>query len=345
MMCFTGFEYLLIDAANHYGLDKKLFGERIQWARENLDSLEGFTNRADKKPLYLKAVQAIRKAQQGVPTGHLVGFDGVCSGIQIMSTITGCIKGAEATGLVDPNVRADAYSSVTAAMNELLGGQGLNTTRDKAKQALMTSYYGSKAEPIKVFGENTPELNAFYQAAQEVAPGAWELLQDLLSSWQSGALSHNWQLPDGFEAKVKVMVQKDTRIEVDELDHSSFTYQYYINEGQEKGLSNVANVVHSIDAYVLRCIHRRCNYNRELAEQAQSWLQNGLDKPVQPTKLEPAVTYYCDLYEQSGIADVVILPHLTAENVHQLKCDHIQSLLKLVEHMLTYKPFEVVAIH
>ena len=77
---YTGFEYLLIDAANQYGLDKKLFGERIQWARDNMDVLESHVNDADTPALYLKAVQAIRKAQQGVPTGHLVGMDACCSG-------------------------------------------------------------------------------------------------------------------------------------------------------------------------------------------------------------------------------------------------------------------------
>lgn len=43
------------------------------------------------------------------------------------------------------------------------------------------AFYGSKAKPKEIFGEDTPELNAFYQAAQQVAPGAWELLQDLLA--------------------------------------------------------------------------------------------------------------------------------------------------------------------
>ena len=345
MQKFTGFEYLMIDLANQFGLDKELFNTRIQWAKDNLDNLEQLQDQADNKPLFIKAMMAIRKAQQKIPTGHLVGFDGVCSGIQIMSTITGCIKGAEATGLVDPNKRADAYSAVTQSMNDILGGQGLTTTRGKAKQALMTSFYGSRAEPIKVFGEETPELNAFYQAAQATAPGAWELLQDLLASWQAGALSHEWRLPDGYEAKVKVMVAKEARIEVDELDHASFTYQYYVNEGQEKGLSNVANVVHSIDAYVLRCIHRRCNYDMSTVEAAVYWLTEALDNPVHIQKQDPAIAYYTNLYQASGIADVVIIDHLTATNVHHLSAQHIQDLLRILDGMLEYKPFEVVTIH
>lgn len=216
MITYSGFEYLLIDACNNWGGDKWLFEERIKWAEDNIHQLEMLTDTAESKPLYIKAVMAIRKAQAGIPTGHLVAMDACCSGISIMSVLTGCITGATSTGLVDPNVRADAYSLTTANMKDILGTD-FEVSRKDAKAALMTSYYGSKAKPKEIFGENTPELNAFYQAAQKVAPGAWELLQDLLASWQPYALKHSWQMPDGFNVEVKVMSKKEVRVEVDEL--------------------------------------------------------------------------------------------------------------------------------
>lgn len=80
MINYSGWQWLLIDAANQYGLDKLLFEGRIDWAEHNLGCLEGFTDTAETKPLYIKAVMAIRKAQQGIPTGHMVAVDGVCSG-------------------------------------------------------------------------------------------------------------------------------------------------------------------------------------------------------------------------------------------------------------------------
>ena len=244
MKSFTGYEYLLIDIANNFGLDKMLFEERIQWATEHLDELESLADKAECQPLYLKAVMALRKAQKGIPTGHLVGFDACCSGLQIMSAITGCVSGATATGLVDPNVRADAYTVVTDTMNSILGS-GVVVSRKDAKRAVMTTFYGSKNTPKEIFGEDTPEINAFYQAANQVAPGAWELLQDLLASWQPYALVHSWKLPDGYDARVKVMGKITARVEVDELEHATFSYEFYENVGTKKGLSNAANVVHS----------------------------------------------------------------------------------------------------
>lgn len=355
MTPFTGFQYLLIDAANQFGLDKLLFEERIQWGMDNLADLEALTDQAEAKtkPLYVKAVQAIRKAQAGIPTGHLVGFDASCSGIQVMSALTGCYAGAHATGLVDPNVRADAYTAVTNAMNEVLGGVGVNVSRAKAKEATMTSFYGSKAKPIEIFGEGTPELAAFYAAATVVAPGAWGLLQDLLASWQPYALKHEWQLPDGYEAKVKVMNKIETRIEVDELDHATFTYQYYVNEGSDKGLSNAANVVHSVDAYVLRSIHRRCNYDKELAEWVQIMIEAELEARVQipghmtegKVPATKAIAYYANLFERHQVADVVIMEHLSCNQVRNLSTEHLEKLGSIVESMLCHEPFEVVTIH
>ena len=80
MKRFTGWEYLLIDAANAFGYDKMTFEKRLEWATCYIDDLETLAKVADSKPLYIKAVMAIRKAQKGIPTGHLVAMDAVCSG-------------------------------------------------------------------------------------------------------------------------------------------------------------------------------------------------------------------------------------------------------------------------
>lgn len=137
MIFYTGYQWLLIEIAGHFGLDKLTFPKRIQWTEKHLDSLETMANDADDIPLYKKAVMALRKAQAGLPMGHLTGVDASASGIQIMSALTGCIAGATATGLVDPGVRADAYSILTNTMNDLLGGN-FHVDRTNAKQAMMT---------------------------------------------------------------------------------------------------------------------------------------------------------------------------------------------------------------
>ena len=349
MNCYSGFEYLLIDLANHFGMDKVTFEERIHWARTNLDNLEALADQADEPYLYHKTVASIRKAQQHQPTGHLVAMDACCSGIQIMSAITGCISGARATGLVDPDRRADAYSELQTRMQAELGEQ-FTVKRSDAKDALMTSFYGSKAKPKEIFGEDTIELATFYKAGQEMAPGAFELLQDLLDSWQPFALVHEWKLPDGYDARVKVMQKEECRIEVDELDHASFTYEYYVNQGSEKGLSNVANVVHSIDAFILREMIRRCNHTGLNLKAYENWIEAALLErhmgcTVYAEPLEGEHRYFVEQYERSGMPTAAILPWLNLANVHDLPTDLLLKLKSILNTMLQYKSFPVVTIH
>lgn len=80
MKFFSGWEWLLIDLANQYGLDKELFETRIQWAQEHLQEAESLVSKAETQPLFIKALMAIRAAQKGIPTGHMVGVDAICSG-------------------------------------------------------------------------------------------------------------------------------------------------------------------------------------------------------------------------------------------------------------------------
>lgn len=359
MELFTGWQYLLIDVANQAGHDKLLFAERIQWTLDRLDQLEALADAIKPKdrPLYLKAVMAVRRAQAGQSSGHLVAFDAVCSGLQIMSAVTGCPDGARATGLIDTGKRPDAYTEATERMGFLLGSD-IVLDRDKIKKGVMTRFYGSRAEPLKLFGKDTPELAAFYEALTLMAPGACDLLQVLLDSWDHQTLAHQWLLPDGHLARVKVMVQKQTTIEVDELDGLTFEYVYDNNEASMKRrevptLANVANVVHSLDAYVLRSLLRRCNYDPRVASRAHDLIEAELlerslegkqPEPVEPGSWEEWATL-ASRWEATRMADVAILPWLNAITVGAMDEAHLRQLKRVLNTMLLYKPFPVITIH
>lgn len=106
-----------------------------------------------------------------------------------------------------------------------------------------------------------------------------------------------------------------------------------------------------VDAYVLRCMHRRCNYDREVVEQAgqlieEELLQRSKDE-VHRNMTRPAgkAGYYVDQYNRSTLVDVVILPYLNEVNVQQLSQKHLEKLARIVHGMLQYKPFELVTVH
>lgn len=256
MKYFTGIEYINIAIANYYGMDKFTWQERLDWVGLNAGSLGSFTPVADEPLLYAKALRAREDALNHIPTGFIMGLDATQSGLQIMSCMIGCeITGSNVN--LGPNTeRKDFYIKMAAAMSNFS-----NTAIDRAmmKDPVMTTFYGSIAEPKKVFGADTPELAAYYAALGSEAPGAMEVLADIQGCWQSGALYHEWLMPDGHTAHVKVMQEVDKKIEVDALDHATFTHRMEINEGQDVGISLAANIVHSVDGYVVREMVRRAH--------------------------------------------------------------------------------------
>ena len=353
---YTGWEYLAIDVANNFNLDldKKTFEERIDWFNSNIEDLEKLAegDKWKERPLYLKAVQTIRKAQKGASTGHMVGLDATCSGMQIMSVMTGCKPGAKATGLINPNARADAYTECMSVVNNFITTNVI-VSRSEIKEAVMTHLYGSKAEPEKLFGKDTEELAAFHKAMRIMAPGASEMLEALIHSWKPYELAHEWVLPDGYEVFIPVMQVQEDRIEVDELG-SSFTYQWSENLGVKKGVKNAANCVHSVDAYLLRTVIRRCNYDVNWANNCNRAIQSLLIErlynksgPVSKDGLDLSETALSliDRYNACLLADTILLDHLEVDQLACLTSAHLRKLSGTIQSMLDHKPFPVVTVH
>lgn len=330
MQKFTAKEYLFIDLANHFGLDKETFEVRIQWVEDNLDDLESLMDQADDPILYIKTVMAIRDGQKGIPSGHPIAFDSCASGLQVMGTLMNCKKTCNLVGLIDPNRRADAYTDVTKLMSKRLGTQ-VTVARSEVKPALMTHFYGSRMKPLEIFGEDTPELHAFYETLEEEAPGASELMRILLGTWQPYATTHDWVMPDGFHVKCPVLVPVDVKIEVDELDHSTFTHRFYENEGTEKGLSNAANATHAIDGMVVREINRRCNYDPNTVNKAKKLIEANINYSAKP-----------EVEKFTSFKEVELINETNISNYSQ---GQLRRILDLVNRTLEHKPFHVICVH
>ena len=340
-------DYLCIDIANHFGLDKLLFEDRIKWVKDNYAQLEELADKADVKPLYLKAVHELRNVVAGKPTGHIVQLDATCSGIQLLSAMAGCVRGADATGLVS-HKRADAYTDVTREMNKILQLRGMSTIvvpRKDVKRAMMTSVYGSTAVPKEVFGEGDL-LEVFYSAVAVVAPAAFELMTALLHTWQPYALQHSWVMPDNHHVMIKVLEQKETRIEVDELNHATFTTYVTINQGTEKGVANVANVTHSVDAYVLRSVIRRASFDVNKVQEAYKLLNDSLSADADTTEpCDDALQTMLDIYKYSAMLDVSIIDYINEKNVRHVPLPMVIRLLAILTEMLARGSSPVVTVH
>lgn len=190
----------------------------------------------------------------------------------------------------------------------------------------------------------------------QMAPGACQLLEALKNSWKPYALSHDWVLPDGYEAHVKVMESMEKRIEVDELNHSTFTYAYKVNQGCEKDVKNAANVVHSVDAYILRSLIRRCNYDFDWVVEWSGIIRGILvDHAISPTlpennaltELGAGAAGFAAIqrYKKTGIADITLLDHISVENIQFIGVKHLRQLARLLNQMLVHEPFPIITVH
>jgi len=217
-----------------------------------------------------------------VPTGYCVGLDCTASGIQILTTFIGDEIGAKNCNLIDTGKREDIYSKVAKEMNKM---PLVHVDRDTVKKPIMTTLYGSKVQPKKVFGENTAELAAFYSILEQELPGAMEAFQDIQSCWQPNALTHEFTMPDGHKVICKVTKPEDKKVEIQELDKKSFTHRVYVNKPSSFGLSLAANVCHATDAYIMREVIRRCDFEVYVVHDAYYTSPNNMNQ-VRETFLE-----------------------------------------------------------
>jgi len=325
---YTPYEYLKIDVCNNFGLDKLLWSQRIQWFNDNEANLYDLVEQSDNSWGFIKALNAVEDAKAHKPTGHIMGLDATASGPQIIACLTGCITSARQVNLVNTGKREDAYLNMTTHMDDKFG---LQIERDDIKPALMTTFYASTAKPKEIFGKDTPELAAFYDALEAKFPGCVEYLSDVQSLWNPEALEYSFTLPDGHVARFKVMETMEARIEVGEIK-SSFTYQTKVNAAMDFGLSLQANIVQAIDGWI----------DREMKIRAykQGWEVISIfdDWRASPNNMQQLRQNYVDILCELADMDILssILSEIAGEDiVFEKLSDNLSDYIKDAEYPLS----------
>lgn len=253
MQEFTGLQYLKIDIANTFGLDKLTWDKRLAWVNEHESELHSFRDTANKPLMYYKAVRAYEAALRGEAIGHVMYLDACASGIQIMAALTGCKSSAMVTNMIDPTVRNDAYEIIVNDMNaELPVSEQVD--REFIKRPV-TSHNYNKADQ-ETF--SNIQKKVFYAVMNGLFPGV-EATKTLCNSmWNSEALYHEVTFPDGHVARMLVTQVVNSTIEIDELDHVQFSYRHRINLSDTNYVSLCPNLVQGIEAYIARQMIRKC---------------------------------------------------------------------------------------
>lgn len=342
MQRFTGKQYLQIDIANSFGLEKVTWQERLDWFEKHQNCLHEMLPGAADPAMYFAGVQAWEKVKNGLPIGYPISLDATSSGLQILAALTGDRRAARLCNVVGTGKREDAYTNVFEIMVDRLinrlGEHGGGISRDDCKRAIMTSLYGSVAVPKEVFGEGA-QLKIFYEVMSEVAPAAWELNEAFLNMWNPEALSHDWVLPDNFHVHIKVMANVKETVQF--MNEPYDTY-YMVNQPTEEGRSLGANCIHSIDGMIVREITRRCSYSVDKVLEIAGFLDAVIvGKHHQKDEDSKMVSRLWKHYEECGYLSARILDHLQAHNVDLVDRKVIWELIE----SLPEKPFTVIAVH
>ena len=337
MQTFTGMQYLAMDIASNFGLDKLDWDVRLAWVAENEEHLEDLLPQAETPALYYAAVQAYRATQRGEPTGYAISLDAASSGLQLLAVLIGCEQSARLCGVVSTGHREDAYTLIYNAMCAEIGDTSKIERKD-TKRAIMTSLYGSTDVPKEVFGEGDL-LQVFLRMMDIMAPGAWDLNKAFKALWQPNALSHDWVLPDNFHVHIPVMtavtkvvhfLNRPIKITVKE------------NVGTKEGRSLVPNMTHSVDGMIVREIEARCNYDKDMLLKLMEAIVAG------PTNIcamarerDHLVKILWDHYLNSGFLSARILSYLDRHNLRLVDACVIRDMITT----LPEKPFKVMSVH
>ena len=333
---FTGKEYLKIDIANNFGLEKEDWDVRLAWFDENEGRLDTLVKQAEEPALFFAGITAWQKVCKGEPTGYPISLDATSSGIQLLAALTGDRKAAALCNVIDTGHREDAYTGLYQSMLDRIG-EGAKITRKDTKQAIMTSFYSSTAVPKRVFGEGAL-LDIFYQTMQEECPGPWEVTETMLAIWDNTALMNEWIMPDNFHVKIKVMGNVTDYVQ---FLNEPFEVNYSVNQPIEGGRSLGANMIHSVDGMLVREMTRRCDYDPDQLVKLNRWLSECRGGTSRSRDCEKMVMQLADLHRESGFLSARVLEYVDPANM-----GHIEpgALLSLVQS-LPAKPFQVLSVH
>lgn len=185
--------------------------------------------------------------------------------------------------------------------------------KDIKKKSIMQFTYGGSAYIKEHLGQH---INTFYELYQEYLPLVFDFRNACVGGWDEDALGYSWSLPDGFEADMlceKPIEQTELRDAKIELEINGkrvnvrpfWTINTPLQKGEPGSKGIGANIVHSMDAYIMRELVRRCYgvFNTSLD-----------DIKVGDLVCSTEAKYIYNMWKQTGMCSLNILNELKKGN-------------------------------
>ena len=331
MKHFTPEQYLKIDIANTFGLDKKTWQERIHWFDANESRLESLVEKADEPACFYAGMKAWYKYQSGQPIGYAIGLDATSSGIQIFSVLSRDKKAAKLCNVLPREEGKEHRENIYKTIYDSLGLENIDMIY--VKKAIMTSFYGSLAKPKEVFKD---KLDIFINTMKTEMPFAWALNSYCLKIWDNSVLNYRWAMPDGFDVFCEVEGVKEEEFI---FNKETYSIDIKVNSPKDRGRFLGANLAHSCDALIVREITRMAMHDPKKI----NYIKNLIEWDIQPTKKihDSKVERLWNIYKESGFLSYRILDYLHEGNIYMVDKNEIMNLI----NHLPKKPFKIYSIH
>lgn len=335
MKTLTSFEYALKTLSNHAfkGSDKETLevqvalGKKLLPMLPALSTMEGVKEFSQSHVLEASNVRGVVSLSKDI-LNHEFGWvplDTASSQSLITSAITRDNECLEKIFHLDTNMPSDIYTTIGEEIRNTFNLGDI--PRKVIKKALMAWGYGGYSHLCQLCDVKQDTLNAvMFDIAKSLGfTGIYAMRQACLDAWDEDALEHKWELPDGYE--IHQVITQDTfarDIMTGEYIYPAKRVEITLN-GKQRGIdcrwskigtrsqkesgtrSIGANLIHSLDAFLMRELVRRCKQDFVIKpEEFKEVIEYSFDIKVKDPKAEDI--YH--MWEETNIVSLNILNHL-----------------------------------
>ncbi len=286
-------DWLAIQVATTYGLDKATMDERIAWSLDNHELITLIATdptgcipeweSADEPWQFMSACHEYYHCiikRDKTTTGLMVAVDATCSGLQVLAGLAKDKSTASLVNVCPAESPSDAYKAVANEAKKYLPERmhswmtrstckrtvmtiPYNATKDSSRKYIKQSLKEQGIDPTK--DELTQVVNAVYQSMDAIVPGPMQVMrwikQHVGQYIRNGATEVEWVTPSGFtvnQRRDKVNIQR-VQLQllgsiVISLDKGSGTPCPIRHKS-----STAPNFIHSLDASILHCSFQQFN--------------------------------------------------------------------------------------
>ena len=286
-------DWLAIQVATTYGLDKATMDERIAWALDNHDLITIIATdptgcipeweTADEPWQFMAACHEyyhciIKKDK--TTTGLMVAVDATCSGLQVLAGLAKDQSTASLVNVCPGSTPSDAYKAVAIEAKKYLPERMHSwMTRKTTKRTVMTIPYNAtkdssrryikealKEQGIDPSKEDLKEVvNAVYQSMDAIVPGPMRVMRWIKlhvgQYIRNGATEVEWVTPSGFTVNQRRNKQDIQRVQLQLLGKVVIRLDRGNGDAcpiRHKS-STAPNFIHSLDASILHCSFQQFN--------------------------------------------------------------------------------------